>query len=257
VTVGSSVKEQLALLVDLQALDSRIVQLKDRSLSIPQAVEESKQRLEAVKSRWTAVKNEAEAVQKNRREKEQDLEVQEGKLEKLKNRTSEVKTNKEYQAHLLEIETAKKGKGQAEEVLLLLMEQGDALRVRLSEQEAILAQAEKQFQEECQKLSAETVQIQEDLERLESQRQTLEGKVPEKLLHDYSQLKASRKDPAVAPIKDGACLGCRLQLPPQLVAEVRRNEKFLTCSNCRRFLYWPAPTTAPSGEKEKAAKVAG
>ncbi len=252
--VGSSVKEQLALLIDLQTLDSRISQLKDRKLSIPQAIEEAKRRLEMVKSRWMAVKNEAEVVQKNRREKERDLEVQEEKLEKLKNRTTEIKTNKEYQAHLIEIETAKKAKDQTEEALLLLMEQGDALKARLSEQEALLAQAEKQFQEECQKLSAEAVQIEEDLKQLELQRQSFEGKIEKKLLQDYSQLKEIRKDLAVVPIKDGTCLGCRLQLPPQLVAEVRRNEKILTCSNCHRILYWPTPT-APSSEK--AAKVAG
>jgi uncharacterized protein len=254
VDVGSSVKEQLALLIDLQALDSRLGQLKDRKLGIPQAVEESKQRLEAVKSHWMAVKSEAEAVQKDRREKERDLEVQEGKLEKLKNRTSEIKTNKEYQAHLLEIETAKKEKGQAEESLLLLMEQGDDLRIRLSDQEAVLAQAEKQCQEECQRLSAEEIQIEEDLKQLESQRQAFEGKIPQKLLHDYSQLKATRKDLAVVPIKEGACLGCRLQLPPQLIAEVRRNEKILTCSNCHRILYWPVPTASSS---KNTAKVAG
>lgn len=252
--MGSSVKEQLVLLIDLQTLDSRINQLKDRKLSIPQAMEEARQRLETVKSRWMVVKNEAEEVQKNRREKERDLEVQEEKIEKLKNRTTEIKTNKEYQAHLLELETAQKVKDQTEEALLLLMEQGDTLKARLSQQEALLAQAEKQFQEECQKLSAEAVQIEEDLKQLELQRQGFGSKIEKKLLQDYSQLKEIRKDLAVVPIKDGTCLGCRLQLPPQLVAEVRRNEKILTCSNCHRILYWPA-STAPSSEK--AVKVAG
>jgi predicted nucleic acid-binding Zn-ribbon protein len=253
VVVGSSVKEQLALLIDLQTLESQISRLKDRQLNIPQTSEEAKQRLETVKSRWTAVKNEAEAIQKNRREKERDLEIQEEKIGKLKNRTTEIKTNKEYQAHLTEIETAKKAKDQTEEALLLLMEQGDALKARLSEQEAVHAQAEKQFQEEGQKLSAEAVQIEEDLKQLELQRQGFEGKIEKKLLKDYSQIKELRKDLAVVPIKDGTCLGCRLQLPPQLMAEVRRKEKILTCSNCHRILYWPAPT-APSSDK--AAKVA-
>jgi len=254
VDARSSVKDQLALLIDLQALDHRIGQQKDRKLSIPEAIDLAQRGLDAVQSNWMAVKNEAEAVQKNRREKERDLEVQEGKLEKLKNRTTEIKTNKEYQAHLHEIETAKKEKDQVEEILLHLMEQGDALKARLSEQEALLAQAEKLFQEEREKLSAEAGQIEEDLKQLEQERQGLEGKVEKKLLQDYHQLKAARKDLAVVPIKDGTCLGCRLQLPPQLMAEVRRNEKILTCSNCRRILYWPAQASPSSG---KTAKVAG
>ena len=252
--VESSVKEQLSLIIDLQALDSQIGQLKDRKLGIPQTIEEAKQRLETVRSRWTALKNEAEEVQKTRRDKERDLEAQDEKIGKLKNRTTEIKTNKEYQAHLNEIDISKKTKDQTEETLLLLMEQGEALKARLSEQEALLAQAEKQQQEECQRLLDEAVQIEENLKQLELQRQGFVGRIEKKLLYDYSRLKEARKDLAVVPIKDGTCLGCRLQLPPQLMAEVRKKEKILTCSNCHRILYWPAPI-APS--TEKTAKVAG
>ena len=68
--MANSVKEQLSFLIDLQTLDSRIGQLKDRKLGVPQAIEETKQRLETFKSQWTAVKNEAETIQKTRREKE-------------------------------------------------------------------------------------------------------------------------------------------------------------------------------------------
>jgi predicted nucleic acid-binding Zn-ribbon protein len=253
VNVANSVKEQLSFLIDLQTLDSRIGQLRDRKLGVPQAIEEIKQRLETVKAGWAAVKNEAETVQKNRRDKERDLETQEEKIGKLKSRTSEIKTNKEYQAHLSEIDSSKKTKDQIEEALLVLMERGDSLKARLSEQEALLAQAEKQHQQDCQKLSEEAVQIEEDLKRLELQRKDFEDKIEKSLLQNYSRLKEVRKDLAVVPIKDGTCLGCRLQLPPQLIAEVRKKEKIQTCSNCHRILYWPAPI-APS---EKTAKVAG
>ena len=44
-----------------------------------------------------------------------------------------------------------------------------------------------------------------------------------------------RKGFAVAEVKDGSCGGCRLQLPPQLVAEVRRGDELLDSIPLGRF----------------------
>jgi len=33
-------------------------------------------------------------------------------------------------------------------------------------------------------------------------------------------------------------VGCRLQIPPQLVAEVKRSQDLHTCPYCHRLLYW-------------------
>jgi hypothetical protein len=41
----------------------------------------------------------------------------------------------------------------------------------------------------------------------------------------------------VAEVRDGACGGCQLQLPPQLVAEVRRGDELMDCSYCHRILF--------------------
>ena len=46
-----------------------------------------------------------------------------------------------------------------------------------------------------------------------------------------------RKGYAVAEVKNGACGGCQLQLPPQLVAEVRRGDELMDCSYCHRILF--------------------
>ena len=64
------------------------------------------------------------------------------------------------------------------------------------------------------------------------------------------------KDHALAEIKDGNCSGCRLQLPPQLISEVKRAEDLHTCPYCRRMLYWdgqvPVETT-PGPDLDKTS----
>jgi predicted nucleic acid-binding Zn-ribbon protein len=81
-----------------------------------------------------------------------------------------------------------------------------------------------------------------------------------KLMARYAKLKAARKDVAIVAIRNGICAGCRLQLPPQLLAEVKRSEDLQSCSYCHRILYWegePAgvsaggsPTTDENGQED-------
>ena len=67
-----------------------------------------------------------------------------------------------------------------------------------------------------------------------------------KILARYSKLKTARKGFAVAQVRNGTCSGCRLQIPPQLVAEVKRGDELLNCSYCYRILYWEAPSDKSS-----------
>jgi predicted nucleic acid-binding Zn-ribbon protein len=60
----------------------------------------------------------------------------------------------------------------------------------------------------------------------------------------YKKLKTMKRDLALVPVRDGICSGCRLQLPPQLIAEVKRKEDLLACSYCHRILYWEGEVIA-------------
>ena len=76
-----------------------------------------------------------------------------------------------------------------------------------------------------------------ELADLERQQTTLAELVDKPLLTRYNRLKIMRKGFAVAQLREGACGGCQLQLPPQLVAEVKRGDELMDCSYCHRILY--------------------
>ncbi len=59
---------------------------------------------------------------------------------------------------------------------------------------------------------------------------------PETLKH-YDRLFA-KFGRAIAPVNDGVCYGCFIQLPTQFVQEAKQNEGLEVCPKCRRFLYW-------------------
>jgi hypothetical protein len=58
------------------------------------------------------------------------------------------------------------------------------------------------------------------------------------VLNRYGVLKSTKNIVVIAGIKEKTCLGCQLQLPPQLVAEVKRADQLQSCPYCHRILYW-------------------
>lgn len=233
-------KEQLGYLVEIQGIDKTISDLKEKKRRLPEIIEEAKKSFEDAKGNLERAKAELERLIKERRGKERELEAHEDKITKLKNRLSEVKTNKEYQAYLIEIETANKERGNIEEEVLTIMESLDSKGMDVEEEEKLLSEEEKKLNIEIKRLDAEIEKINKELGELTSVHLSLSERIEKPLLNNYTHLKEIRKDIAVVPISNGACLGCLLQLPPQLVAEAKKNEKIMTCSYCHRILYWPA-----------------
>jgi len=240
------VNEQLGLLIRLQDLDSRIDLLRGKRERMPQTLEEAKRPIEQSKADYEKFKSTFESLSRERRDKESELTAWEEKLEKLHHRTLEIKTNKEYQAHLAEIEAAKREKSNLEEALLILMDQLDLIKKDVDSKKRVVAEEEGRFETERQRLEAEMVTIEEELKQLEQESKSVSAKIEERLLKEYHQLRANRKGLGVVPVKAGTCQGCRLALPPQLFADVRKNEKIITCSQCSRILYWPDPLSPVS-----------
>ncbi len=53
----------------------------------------------------------------------------------------------------------------------------------------------------------------------------------------YERLRAARQGRAVAKVEGGACQGCRISLPMNLVKLARSSNDLVQCTNCERILY--------------------
>ncbi len=228
---------QLQYLIELQKFDRRIFQIQDEQRKAPELLRAAETPLQEILSRLQSLKNTGEALIKQRRSAERELATQEESLQKIRSRLSELKTNKEYQAHLFEIEQSRKKKDSIEESVLEVMERIEENEQMVKELEEQAEAAQKTFETEKARLEDRFGALQSELTDLSTQ-QTMVAEIVEKpLLARYNRLKTMRKGYAVAEVRDGACGGCRLQLPPQLVAEVRRGDELLDCSYCHRILF--------------------
>ena len=242
-------------LIDLQTLDLRMAEIKDSQRKLPVLLETAQAPLNEITKQVTDLTALLEAATKERRSLEKDIEAHDSQTEKMRTRLSELKTNKEYQAHLFEIEMANKKKGEIEERVLVYMEKIEQYQKGIAEAQTKKAEAGKQFADEKARLDAQQAALTAELSELEQKHKEIAVGVEKSLLARYTKLKASRKDQALAPVRNGICFGCKLQISPQLVAQVKRSDALLSCSFCNRLLYWEGEpvteATVTAGVKQR------
>jgi hypothetical protein len=251
------VNTELVPLIELQAIDLRIYDLTDQQRKLPAQLEAAETPRREAALHVERLKKNLEDQQKLRRDRERDLESQESQVEKFRARLTELKTNKEYQAALFEIEMANKRKREVEDGVLSVMESLEKLQSQIQEGETLVAETEAAFQAKKQEVDAAQAKLAAELGQLQIEQKTKTAGIGKDLLDRYLKFRSSgKKDQAVVPVRGGICTGCRLQLPPQLVAEVKRGESVQSCSYCHRVLFFegdPAAASAPGAEAPSLA----
>ena len=251
--------QKLSPLIELQKLDLRIMEIGEIRRKIPERLHAAEAPLREASRILNDTKATVEAAVKERRSHEKDLEAHEAHTDKMKSHATSLKTNKEYQAHLFELELANKKRGDFEEKILLTMEKIDQLQKTLHELQEKRVGLEKVFTLEKQGLDAQDKELSTELAQLQLRHREASVRVEKALLDRYNQVKALRKDHPLAAVRDGICLGCRLQIPPQLIAQVKRSDDLHVCPYCRRMLYWEGEqvveTTSVQGSKPTDLEV--
>ena len=227
--------EGLRELVELQRLDDDLAACEEQSEGIPaQRARLEQRRAEAeerlARSRETLVTAEAE-----QRRAEADLQDREALIQKLEGQQFQVKSNEAYTALLQELEHAKQAKSDCETRILEAMEGIDAAKREIAaadeQAKATLAQGET----ETEALDKREADLAARLDARRAERSSVSERLDARLLEQYEKI-GTRRRPVVVRISQEICLGCRVNLPPQLYIEILRCERLLTCSNCHRIL---------------------
>lgn len=231
---------QLSLLVQLQQLDLKLHDLEKQQQQIPERLHAAQSPVDQARKRVEDLKALLETTAAQRRSSEEDLNAHESHVHKMRGRLNELKTNKEYQAHLFEIELANKKKDALEERVLLAMERGEEKAKELEEVEKLLQDLMQTLEQEKGALDALSAKLADEVAQIEQDKESLIASLEKRVHHRYSMLKSSLKLVVVATVQGETCQGCQLQIPPQLIASVKRADDLLTCPYCHRILYYEA-----------------
>src|SRR5271169_5736153 len=115
----------LKSLIELQAVDLRLIEIRERLSRFPKRLAEVEARVTAARQEVTAAKEALTGSLKDRKTYEMDVEQWKERAKKYRNQSSEVKTNETYKALLHEIANAENEVSKAEDRLLERMVSGE------------------------------------------------------------------------------------------------------------------------------------
>ena len=229
--------EDLKLLVQLQTLDSQIDKREEKKVELPKRLISFKERVERINQKLREVKGELEDLQKKRRHEERELEAREIELEKYQRQLYQVKDNKAYAALEEEIALTKEKNEASEEEILKSLELEEERIKKIKEIEEELKEEKKKLSREEEKAKQETKVLDQEIAKINITRQEIAKKVSPSSLFRYEKLRQGKGGLAIVPLEGSSCGGCHMNLPPQIVSEVKKGNRFVTCENCNRILY--------------------
>jgi len=231
--------EQLKCLVRLQFLENRKAALLKTQAETPLRLQRLDQEFSRLESEYLLKKNEYQHIQKLHRSVEREISELEYRLARSENRKNKVKSNREYQAVLKEIEDLQREISDKEDEALRFMEELDALEREIATLAKEVASKKEQIAREKERLLQEREQVNDRIAELERLQEEIKEKLQPDLLRRWNFLLERCNGIAVAPVENGVCQICHLNLPPQKFIELQKDENIMVCPNCHRFIYWP------------------
>lgn len=234
--------EELETLCEMQKLDTQLIEYERKRAEAPRRLAEIERDLQNAKDKVAKGKEIIEELEKERRRKEQELDSEKERIKKSQSKLREIKTNKEYQAALKETETAQAANDKTEEEIILLLERIEELRKDYDSSLAYAKKRDKEVEAEKKELEKEMVSVGSVVTKLKKERDALLSRVSGEAKARYKVLIEKRSGLAVVNVKNGVCLGCYMNIPPQLFLEVMKNTRLITCPSCNRiFCYQEEP----------------
>jgi len=61
--------------------------------------------------------------------------------------------------------------------------------------------------------------------------------IDKKILASYERILKGKDGMALAAVHDYSCQGCFINLPPQVINEIKKHDHLVICESCARILY--------------------
>lgn len=233
----TTLKTQMDSLIKLQAIDTKIYDLKAEKESKPQEIKALEDSFQEKKQSLANLEKAFLDLQKQRKERELELASKEEGAKKLQAQLYQLKTNKEYQAMLQQIEDAKADASVIEDKILEIFNQSDKVKSDIQQEKQKLQEEEAKLNSQKKQVEDRVKEIDGCLAQLEAQRKQLIPDIEPKIFSQYERILHNRDGLAIACVRDNSCGGCNMFVPPQTINLIKMYERIITCEICNRILY--------------------
>jgi len=226
----------LTLLDELQAKDLKIDGYKGEKEALQEEIAVLDAKVAEAVSAISQKKEELALLDEEKTKLEEGIAAEQENIKRSETHQKDIKAQKEYQAVSREIATAKKLSAELEEQLLQKIGQAEELTGAISGIEETLSALEQNITLQKDELQGKIDKLREAIGRDIAAREAIVKGLPASVIRRYGMLREQRRGVAVVEARDGSCLGCNMQLPPQLYNSLFRGEELITCPHCQRML---------------------
>jgi len=224
------------VLEDLQELDLKADGSQARIQGALAEIEALDGRLLEVRAAVVAKSAVIDATNAERQALEDNLATETTNINRSEANLKGITTQKEYQAVNKEIASAKKLIVELEEQILQKISVIDELKTELETMEADLAALDQNLAVQKGEINARIASEEASVASSAKARGERIKSIPPGVVKRYEKLREGRRGIAVVEARNGGCMGCNMQLPPQMYNSLHRGEELITCPHCQRIL---------------------
>jgi len=230
-------RDQIELLIELQGKEADVARVQSGLDELPGKIAEITTGLKEFEDAITLKKENLSELKKVYRSFDTEVETNSGRITKREEQLHAVTTNKEYQAILKEIEEIKKANSRIEDQTLACLDEIDAAEKEVKEKEEEFLAEEAEVNKQKSAFESDADSERRSLDEMMVQRDEIAAKIDSGLIEQYELIKSYARDIAIVQVKDSICLGCNMNIPPQMYNELHRENEMKTCPHCHRMLY--------------------
>src|SRR6266516_4091851 len=220
-------------LLELQEIDRDIARLTSRRRALESGEELTVARAEAdvAETSFGELRLALDALGREQQRLEHAIESLEAKIAAEDKRLYDgsVANAKELESLHHEVENLKARRFEREDELLVVLEQRESLEAQAKQREAVANDMRDRADAVISEAAAELVDVKQELQRKESEREAMIPQFDPEVLELYEDLRAQKKGIGATRLVDGVCQACHEQLSAMELDKLKRTDGVMRC----------------------------
>jgi len=235
--MNENFKQDIESLIKLQEAESEVVRLKAVLLKVEKEKEKLGSRLTQFEDSFQEKQTILSTAGKAARDIEREIQIIDERIVRSNEKLRMVKTNKEYQVLLREVDDNRNRKDALETELLEYLDDIEKNELIVSESEKEYTLVKDQIKAEQEEVGKKSTNDSELLDEFLARQKEIGKTLDASLMQRFKKISKMNNGLAVVNVSNEVCLGCFMNIPPQLYIEVQRGESLISCPQCSRILY--------------------
>jgi predicted nucleic acid-binding Zn-ribbon protein len=238
---------ELESLVKLQQVDARIYELMQAQKDYPQTIATLESTVQQASAIVVSERKKLDALQTEKKITEDKITEAKTQLDHTQELLNGIKTNREYDAVHAQIENFKHIVSGGDSKLKSIAVNIESVTASVTSAEAELEKIKLENEPKMSDINIKMGTINESVAKETAQRNQVLSTISKTLLRTYEYILKRRKNGQVLSFVGNSaktCSVCHKILEPQLINEIRKSAKMLTCQNCGSIFVWKSDEQA-------------